>query len=279
MKKMMWFEGRAIRAALLLWACASVAIAEAGPAAKERTCSGTITAVSATERIVKVQSFLFNKTFVVGDNCALTVADARQATLADLRAGQKVEVHYKDAGVLIASKIEQEKLSLSGEVQMIDREGRLLRVRDSAGAKTMRIVDNCPVSLIGDNRGTLEDVKMGNRVTVVYEAPGGQLVARRIEQKSVLFVGILDGINARDRTLNMGKKFLGDKRFHLADRCAIVIDGKSDAKLTELRLGQKYELNYENVDGVNVANRVALVETLDERGVPRQTLRATTAGR
>ncbi|MDB6065617.1 MAG: hypothetical protein JWR26_1825 [Pedosphaera sp.] len=278
MKMMLLAKASVLSAGLLFVACAGPASAGVTTAAKEKTCSGTITAVSASEKIVKVQSFLFNKTFVVGDNCSMTGADARQATLADLRAGQKVEIRYKDAGVLIANRISQEKLSLSGEVQMIDREAHVLRVRDSSGAKTMRIVDNCPVLLIGDNRGTLEDVKLGNRVTVVYESPGGQFVARRIEQKSVLFVGILDGINARDRTLSLGKKFLGDKRFHLADRCPIVIDGKSDAKLSDLRLGQRYELSYENVDGVNVANRVALVEMQDDRSVPRQTARSTALG-
>jgi hypothetical protein len=276
MNKLRLLKSAGVWVSVIFLVCGPRAFAGETPTkGKEKICSGTITSVNAKEKVLKVQSFLFSKTFVVGDNCVLSVADRRQATLGDFRAGQKVEVQYKDAGVLIANRIVQEKLAVSGEVQMIDRGSHVLKVRNGGGSKTFKLEDNCAVLLIADNRGTLEDVKLGNRVTVVYEAPGDLLVAREIEQKSVLFIGILDGVNAEERTLSVGKRFLGDKKFHLADRCAIIVDGRQDAKLNELRLGRKYELNYDNVDGVNVVNRIAQVEELENASVPRQTVRST----
>jgi hypothetical protein len=59
-------------------------------------------------------------------------------------------------------------------------------------------------------------VRIGGRVTVTYETPQNLLMARTIEQKSALYVGTLSAINQPDRTVSADKRFLGDKRFHLA---------------------------------------------------------------
>jgi hypothetical protein len=74
-------------------------------------------------------------------------------------------------------------------------------------------------------------------------------------------VGTLDSINLADRTINSGKRLLGDKKFHLADNCVILVKGKPDGQMSDLRLGQTYELAFDTVDGVNVVNRIAPVKT------------------
>jgi len=84
-------------------------------------------------------------------------------------------------------------------------------------------------------------------------------VARRIEQTSATYVGTLDAIDASSRMVR-AKHLVGEKRFNLADNCKIVVQGKVNASLSDLRLGQKLAFSYDEVDGVNVVTRIGPAE-------------------
>jgi hypothetical protein len=250
---------------ILTAACAVPARAEGSAAANLTTYSGTISAVNEVDKIVTVHGWLRTKKFVLADNCVLSTGEKRDLALADLRPGQKVEVSYKDAsGVLVASRITQEKLQFTGEVAALDHKNRTLTVRQGGTTRVFALGDNCNVLLSGNNKGTLEDVKVGGQVTVTYETPQNVLLARTIAQKSALYVGTLSAINLPDRTVSADKRFLGDKRFHLADNCTIVVNGKTGGRLNDLRLGQNYELSYDTVYGVNIVNRIAPASTTEK---------------
>lgn len=47
------------------------------------------------------------------------------------------------------------------------------------------------------------------------------------------------------------------KKFNVGDDCAVVINGKPGGKLTDLRPGESLMFSYDNVNGVNVVNRIA----------------------
>jgi len=119
--------------------------------------------------------------------------------------------------------------------------------------------------------GTLDDVKLGSQVTVIYEIPNNQFVARQIEARSAMYVATLNAVDLPNRTIKAGKSLLGDKKFHLTDNCTIVINGKTDGKLSDLRVGQNYELDYEVVGGVNVVTRIAAVDMPAKTEVSQQT--------
>lgn len=258
MKTMILRTVRTLCVTVLVSACAVSAYADGKMAAKEKTCSGTITAVDAKEKVIKVQRYLLNKTFVLGENCVLALSNKKEASLGDFRPGQKVNVNYIDAsGVLVADRIAQEELRFSGQVRALDRNAHTLRIGHWGTGKTFTIAGDCNVLLNGDAKGGLDDVKVGNRVTVIYEVPANRLTARQIEQRSILFVGSLQAISLSDQTVCAGNGHRKDTVFHLADNCAIIKDGKPEGRLNDLRLGQKYELSYDSVDGVNVVNRIA----------------------
>ncbi len=230
--------------------------------AKEKNYSGTIITLDAKEKVVKVQGYLLTKTFELADNCELKLGDKREASLGDFRPGQRVDVVYKDAsGVLVASRISQELLRFSGEITAIDRVNHTFDVHDPGLTRTFTMPDDLAVVVSGNSRGTVDDVKLGSQVIVTYEIPNNQFVARQIEARSAMFVGTLNSVNAASRTIKVGKSLLGEKKFHLTDNCTIVINGKTDAKLSDLRTGQNYEMDYEVVDGVNVVSRIAPVDT------------------
>ena len=98
--------------------------------------------------------------------------------------------------------------------------------------------------------------KSVDRVTVTYETPGDKNVAREIVQGSETFTGEVTAIDLNDRTVK-AKAMFGAKQFNLGDNCAIVINGKMGGELNALKLGDRLEFNYNDVNGVNVANRIA----------------------
>ena len=53
------------------------------------------------------------------------------------------------------------------------------------------------------------------------------------------------------------KSLLQTKRFNLADGCTIVHEGKLSGEMRDLKLGDRITPSYEDVNGVDVANRIA----------------------
>jgi bacillopeptidase F (M6 metalloprotease family) len=112
------------------------------------------------------------------------------------------------------------------------------------------------VVLRNDKSGTLADVQPGHHVTVTYEIPKDKPTAREIAQTSSAFTGDLTAVDLTDRTLK-AKSASGSKKFHVADGCVIALRGKADAELRDLKPGDKLTFSYNDVNGVNVAIRVA----------------------
>jgi hypothetical protein len=72
----------------------------------------------------------------------------------------------------------------------------------------------------------------------------------------------LSAIDVPARTVK-ARHLLGNKRFNLADGRAIVLNGNGPGQLSDLRIGQKVTFSYEERDGVNMVNRIALIEQSD----------------
>ena len=73
---------------------------------KAETFVGTIQALDAGMRTVKARSLLTEKKFNLADGCRIVVVNTPDASLRDLRIGDKVEFSYEDAdGVLVANRI------------------------------------------------------------------------------------------------------------------------------------------------------------------------------
>src|SRR5215510_4576079 len=116
-------KSMAIGLAVLFGTCALVTRADEQTTTKQKgkTYSGIIATVDAKEKTVKVKGTVFSKTFNVADNCEFTLGDRKNATLDDLRVGQKVDVNYKDAsGVLVANRFAQEEMRYTGFINSMD---------------------------------------------------------------------------------------------------------------------------------------------------------------
>ncbi|MGD0348964.1 MAG: hypothetical protein ABSB84_01420 [Verrucomicrobiota bacterium] len=84
----------------------------------------------------------------------------------------------------------------------------------------------------------------------------GKPTAREIAQTSATFTGSLTAIDLGQKTLK-AKATFATKKFSLGDDCAIVVNGKPDGKLTDLRPGENLAFSYDDVNGVNIVNRIA----------------------
>ena len=219
--------------------------------------TGTVVAVDPADHTLVTKGFLLSKKFNLGGDCTFALLDKNSGAAGDLRPGEKITVSYQDAqGVLIASRIEQQPIRLTGMVKSLDPATHTLTLQVHGLARTIQIANDCNVVLRDHNSGTLNDIQTGNHVTVTYETPGSTLTAREIAQTSIPFTGTLTAIDLGERTVK-AKSFLTTLKFNLADNCAIVINGRPDGKLEDLKPNDRLDLSYDEINGVNVANRIA----------------------
>ena len=246
--------------ALTVNAAASARADQSAAADKQdRTYTGTVAAVDANEHILKVDGLLLHKDFDLGKTCSYVFLDSGSGAIGGLHPGQRVVVAYRKIdGVRVADLVEQQPMVFEGTVTEIDAKKRTMSVLHRGLEKTFQIAGSCPIDLHDNRSGTLADVKPGNRVTVTYETPNEDTIARRIDQTSQIFTGELTAIDLNDRTVK-AKTLLARKKFNLAPNCAVVLNGKIDANLRDVKLGQRLEFDYTDVNGINIVNRIALV--------------------
>ena len=240
-------------------ASADDASANATAAKPAETYTGTIVSVNPKENTLDVKGALFSKKdFNLGNNCAYTITGKSAGTIDDLRPGQKVTVGYQNAhGVLIAEHVNQMPMQDEGMVKAIDPATHTMTVHVGwLNDKKFQLPANCDIVLRGGKSGTIDDIQPGNHVTVTYEVPNGKATAREIAQTSAAFTGKLTAINLNKKTLQADATF-SSKKFNVGDDCAIVVNGKPDGKLTDLRPGESLTFSYDDVNGVNIVNRIA----------------------
>ena len=252
-----WTTWMAVCASGLTLGTALPAVADgtatATPATDEKSYTGTVVSIDPKEHVLDVKGWMMiNRSFNLGGNCFYSQLDRNNATANDLRAGEKVTVSYQDAhGVLIASRVEQEPMRFEGMVKAIDNDKHILTLHQTALDKQVQFPADCKIMLRDGKTGTLADLRVGNHVTVTYETPDNTPTARQIAQTSIPFTGTLTAIDLNDRTVKAGSK-----KFILADNCTIVVNGRTDGKLDELRPNDKLLFSYDEINGVNVVNRI-----------------------
>jgi len=244
---------------------ALLSLAQASPAAdngscnaamKEKTFTGDVTAVDAPEKTLSVKGFWLTRNFNTAADCKVSLGD-KAAALAELRPGQRVDVRYEsDNGVLIARSIAQHDLAYTGRITAIDPAAHKLSVKEGLLTHDLAIAPDCEVSLKGNQAGTWANLQVGDAIRVCYETPNGPHIARRIEQTGDMFTGTIQAVDATSRTIKVEGAH-GERKFNLADSCPIVINGRLNGGMSDLRIGDRVSLSYEDRNGVLVANRVS----------------------
>ncbi len=229
-----------------------------------KSYTGTVESIDATQHLLKVKGTFLSRTFNLGDNCAYTMVDKPTGAPGDLRPGQRVTVAYQEShGVRVADSITQQPERYEGTVTAFDPIQRTMTLHGEGLDKSFHIADGCKVVLRGDKSGTLADLQTGNYVTVTYETPKDKLTAWKIAQTSETFSGSLTAIDLDTKTVK-AKAMFDTKQFTLGDDCAIVVNGKIGGQLADLKPNEKLVFSYDEINGVNVANRIAPAGTAQQ---------------
>lgn len=241
----------------LAWANTALGDDSCNAAQKEKSFKGNVVAVDAPDRTISVKGLFFTRNFNTATDCKVSFQDKPVASLAELRPGQKVDVRYdENNGVLIARQIAQHDLIFAGHITAIDLAARTLTLKEGMTTHNLTIAPDCAVVMKDDKWAALSSLQVGDAVQVIYEPVKGLHMASRIEQKSEMFVGTIEAVDATTRSVK-AKDLLSEKKFNLADDCPIVIAGKPDGSLNDLRIGNRASISYDNQDGVLVANRIS----------------------
>jgi hypothetical protein len=224
---------------------------------KEKEFTGKVDYVNADEHTLTVSDWLRHRTFDLGGNCAITRWDNTSGAINDLRPGEKVTVGFQNAhGVLAADRVTQEAMRVHGVVKSIDPARRQLVLGRWDHDKTLMLAQDCKVQVHDKMNDGLASIMPGDHVTVVYETPSGPAVAHEIARTTVSYTGAVVAIDVPHRTISV-EDAVSTKQFSLANDCSIVMGTTIDAPMTDLRPGERLTVNYDKVNGVNVANRIA----------------------
>jgi Cu/Ag efflux protein CusF len=227
------------------------------PAQEERMVKADLVSVDPANHTLMVKKWFRTRDFNTGSDCKVTLEDKPDASLADLRPGEQVDILYQDVnGVRIAQDIAQHDFSYMGHVAAINPADRSLTLHQGIMTRQLTIAPDCAVILNNNKNGDLADVQIGDPVRVVYQEQKGSPMAVRIEQAGDNFAGTIQAIDATSQSIKL-KDYAGEKTFALADGCPIVVNGRLNGSLSDLRIGDRVSVSYENADGVFVANRVS----------------------
>lgn len=223
----------------------------------EHTYTGTVTAFNPGEHVMKVQSWtMFHRSFSLGQSCAFVLPGNATGTLGDLRCGEKVTVDYqKIHGVRVAERIKQIPVRFEGKVVAIDPISHQIVIHKRGLDKPMVIASGCKITLLNQQPGLLPDIRLGDHVTVTYEMPDDVPTARTIAQTSMEFAGTLTAIDLTDGTVKASAG-CSTKKFVVGNHCSIVLNGRPNARLNDLKPDDKLTFSYDEINGVNVVNRI-----------------------
>jgi predicted RNA-binding protein len=226
----------------------------------EKTFTGTVTAVDLGQHTLKVRGeFLFGKAFNLGAACSYALLDAMDNAPAGLHSGQKVRVIYQSVdGVLVADRILQQPMRLTGWVKAVNPSAHTVTVQSGGfgASRQFQFADGGRVTLLGDKAGTFADIQPGNHVSLTYEEPPGMAIVQNIAQTSATFTGAVTAIDLDAKTVK-AKTLFDSRSFNLGEHCVIDLDGKDGGRLSDLRPEEKLVFTYDDINGVNVVNRIA----------------------
>lgn len=218
--------------------------------------TGVVTSVDLNAHTLEAKGILLDKKFILGANFNYVPLNRSSTGAQDLRPGEKVSITYENqGGNLVARRIEQIPMCFEGIVKDLDPVHHLITVHIAGLDKTFQIAKDCGIELRNQHPGSLGDLQVGNHVTVTYETPDEVATAEQIAQTSETFTGTVTAVDLQNRTVE-AETLLDTKKFSLANDCTILANGKPGGRLTDLKPDDKLIFSYDEINGINVANRI-----------------------
>lgn len=148
---------------------------------KQEKLRGTITAIDADSRAIKVGQGMWAKQFTAPEDCVFEFHKGSTGAISDLRLGQRVTVTYGQTGeTLTAYRVLEPSEMFAGTLSAVDATERTIRVKYLLGEKRFRLADDCHV-LVGDTlKEDLAGLQLGQKISLDYQEANGVLIASRL---------------------------------------------------------------------------------------------------
>ena len=154
-----------------------------------------------------------------------------------------------------SAKAAQKDKACNGMITAVDQKEKTVSVRTFLFNKTFNISDNCRVSLEDNPDASVTDLHPGQKVDVHYESTQGVMVAHRIVQHNLVFVGYITSIDPDGRKLVV-KHGASSKDFVIDHNCQVVLNDDKSGGLEDLRIGHTVNVVYESAHDTLAAHRI-----------------------
>jgi len=189
--------------------------------------------------------------FRVGKDAHVRV-NGRDSTLADLKAGDRVNVSYQALAREVRSgeRVAGDQHA-RGTIQRVDAGNNRVVVKDNQGKEWAFQVGKDARIRVNEKERKLSDLKAGDRVAIRYVKERDQLVARGIRSAERGRLGHaargkVERVDAGNHQLVVKSQDGRDHAFRLAQDARVHVNGR-EAKLADLRAGDEVTIAYQLV--------------------------------
>jgi len=144
----------------------------------------------------------------------------------------------------------------TGTVVSVNPNGHMLDVKGFLFSKKFNLGNTCAYNMVGENAGSMSDLRPGQRVTVGYQDASGVLIADRITQKPLREQGMVKAIDPTAHTLTLHAGMM-DKTYQLPANCDVTLRGGKAGALANIQVGDHVTVTYEIPSGKPTAREIA----------------------
>jgi len=247
----MWLLG--ILALALLAGLPTLALAEDKPSDQTQqateTARGQITKVSADHHQFTLKDTNGREwTFRSGRDNKVQF-NGKETSLADLKAGDEVTVHYRLLARNVNSAAANRTTDITrGQITKLSADQNQFTLKDPNGKEWMfQVTQNAKVR-VNDKEARLADLKIGDDVTIFYEKQNDQLMARDIRsgpamQALAFAQGQVAKVSDANRQLIVKDRNGKERTFQVGQDAKVRLNGQ-DSNLADLKAGNEVTVAY-----------------------------------
>jgi hypothetical protein len=140
------------------------------------------------------------------------------------------------------------ELTASGTITVLDAKEKILKIQGVLFAKTFAVGDDCVLAVGNRADAAISEFRPGQKVTVAYRDVDGVLVADRVTQDRLYYIGDVTAIDVQNHVLTV--RHGGEsKTFDISDQCGVTLNAKSSGKLSDIKPGSHVTVIYEKPSG------------------------------
>jgi hypothetical protein len=142
---------------------------------------GKVVAIDTDQGTLRVKRGWMSREFKVPKVGMIVFSDGVRHPLNDLDIGQQVKVSYTTPEEThLAMRIDIQRLKFTGRIAVLDADKQLIDAGNLTASHTFQLSADCEFVIPGKSDGSIEDLKIGDQATFLYEDIDGVAVATKV---------------------------------------------------------------------------------------------------